>query len=210
MRGKAFNPEKFAERLRELMSDAGDTIYSLAESVQVSPSSISKYTNSAMAPRIPVIDTIARKYKVNPVWLMGADVEKYLEDGNLPEPRKIPVVGTIAAGLPILAQENIIAYDYVYDDQDITFALRVKGDSMIGARLQEGDSVYIHKQDDVDNGDIAAVLIDDEAVIKRIYKYNGMVVLKSENPAYKDIIINKSDRKDVKILGKAVSFKGGL
>jgi repressor LexA len=79
---------------------------------------------------------------------------------------------------------------------------------MINTRILDGDIVYIRKQPDVNNGEIAAVLIDnEEATLKRVYKLNGTIILRAENPNYKDIIITKKDSKDVRILGKAVFFK---
>jgi repressor LexA len=77
---------------------------------------------------------------------------------------------------------------------------------MTGARILDGDIVCIQKQEDVDNGEIAAVMIDDEATLKRVYKLNGSVLLKAENPNFPDRIIGKKDKRIVKILGKAIIF----
>lgn len=120
--------------------------------------------------------------------------------------KKVPLLGTIACGEPILAKENI------EDEVDIPaqiradFALRCKGDSMTGARIFDGDIVYIRQQPDVESGEIAAVLIDDEATLKRVYKYSDMVVLRPENPAYEEMVYRKEDINRIRIIGKAIGF----
>lgn len=92
------------------------------------------------------------------------------------------------------------------------FALRAKGDSMTGARIQDGDIVFIRRQDTVNNGEIAAVLIDDEAALKRIrYLPGGMTMLQAENPAYEPIFIGgEGETRVVRILGKAIAFQGDV
>lgn len=119
-----------------------------------------------------------------------------------PSTKKIPVIGTIAAGEPILAVENI--EEYIDLDKKISadFALRVRGDSMVGANIFDGDIVFIRKQSDVDDGEIAAVIIDDSATLKRVFKFENKVVLRAENPKYKPILLNGD--KSVYIVGKAV------
>lgn len=131
---------------------------------------------------------------------------------SLPETKEIPLLGTIACGEPILAEENID--DYVKIDKQIKadFALRCKGDSMINARINDGDIVYIHQQSDVENGEIAAVLIGDEATLKKIYKYpeKNMIILKPANPDYEDFIYIGDELESIRILGKAVGFYSNL
>lgn len=102
-----FNKIEFSKRLSELMKDNDDTVYTLAEAVHLSPGTISKYTNGKLEPRRNTIEAIASYYNINPVWLMGANgVEKYLEDA-LEKYRKVPIIGTIAAGQPILQAHYI-------------------------------------------------------------------------------------------------------
>lgn len=202
-----FDKEVFAKRLRELMQDNGDTVYSLGEYLKLSPPIISRYINAIHAPKQPTIKEIAKKYKVNPAWLMGAEgASKYLEDK--PKYKLIPILGKIAAGIPILAEEHIEGYEQIEEDDDLDFCLRVKGDSMIGARIFDGDIVFIHRQDDVENGEIAAVIIDgEEATLKRVYKRRGEIVLHAENPTIPDMIFTARDRKEVKIIGKVKYVK---
>jgi len=204
--GRIFNREVFAERLSGMMKDNNDTIYSLGEYLHLSPSSISKYNNAEMTPKQLTIEKIADKYGVNPVWLMGANVDKYLEREETC--KRIPIVGVIAAGTPILAQENIEGFEHVPENYHADLCLRVKGDSMINARILDGDIVFIRRQPDVENGEIAAVLIDkEEATLKRVFKVNGNVILHAENPNYPDRVFSKKDMKEITILGKAIAFK---
>ena len=205
MSKKIFDQVKFSERLMQLMADNNDTIYSLAEYLHLSPSAISRYTSATMTPKILTIEAMSVKYGVNPPWLMGADVDKYL--GAVMISKRVPIFGTIAAGQPILAQQNIEGYEYVPENVDVDFCLRVKGDSMTGARILDGDIVFIRKQSDVETGEIAAVMIDGEVTLKRVYKMNGTVILRPENPNYSEQIYSKKDMKEVIILGKAVRFQ---
>lgn len=201
-----FNKELFGQRLLEVMKDNNDTTYSLAEYLHLSPSAISRYTTGDMAPKIPTVQAIADKYGIRPSWLMGiAGESKYPEAKD--EAKKIPILGAIAAGIPIHAQENIEGFEYVPQSLDVDFCLRVNGDSMIGAYIFDGTLVFIRQQPDVEAGEIAAVLIDgQEATLKRVYKINGTVILRSENPNYPDQIYSKKDMKDVRILGKAIRY----
>ena len=116
----------------------------------------------------------------------------------------VPIVGTITAGTPILAVENIedtfpIPVDYIHNDT--VFMLRVKGESMIEAGIMDGDYVVVRKQETAYNGEIVVAMIDDEATVKRYYKENGHFRLQPENPTMEPIIVP-----EVSILGKVVSL----
>ena len=115
---------------------------------------------------------------------------------RLPERRGVPVVGTVAAGMPILAEENIDGY-LPWDGEEGCFALRVKGDSMIDAHIFDGDKVIVRPQPTAENYEIVVALIGDEATVKRLFRENGKVWLMPENPAYDPI-----DGCDAAILGK--------
>lgn len=119
--------------------------------------------------------------------------------------RTIPVLGGIAAGEPILCEEEIegVSCDC---SSSCDFALRVEGDSMIGARLFDGDLVFIRRQDDVDDGQIAAVIIDGRATLKRVYHIPNGLQLLSENPRYTPMIFTFDKHDNIRILGKAVGF----
>lgn len=207
--GKFFNKEVFANRLSALMEEHGDTTYSLGGFLHLSPPTISRYCSAEMEPKNTTIEIMAIKYGVNPAWLMGTEGQpKYLDD--VP-PKKIPVVGVIAAGQPIIAFENVIGYEYIPSNIKVDFCLKVKGDSMTYAKINDGDIVYIRQQPDVENGEIAAVMIDGaEATLKRVYKYSGTVVLKPENSNYQEIVFDKKSQKSLVILGKCVYVKFSL
>lgn len=123
--------------------------------------------------------------------------------------RRVPLLGAIAAGEPIYAEQelDVAACD---DALQCDFALRVKGDSMTGARIHDGDIVYIRRQDDVKDGQIAAVIIDDEATLKRVYHVRNGLQLLSENPKYPPMLFTLDDHGSIRILGKAVGFTGRL
>lgn len=136
------------------------------------------------------------------------NLETSLPDNILPMPATytVPLLGTIACGEPILAAENIEDNVEVPENIHADFALRCKGDSMINARIHDGDIVYIRQQPAVNNGEIAAVLIGDEATLKRVYVYEDHVVLQPENPAYEPLVYFGETMSTVRILGKAVGF----
>ena len=124
----------------------------------------------------------------------------------LPQMRKVPLIGTIACGAPTLADEHIEDYVDIPAHIHADFALTCKGDSMIYARIFDGDIVYIRSQDTVETGEIAAVLIDNEATLKRVKLYDDHIPLEPENPMYKPLSYWGEEMNEVRILGKAVAF----
>ena len=128
----------------------------------------------------------------------------------LPEMRKIPLLGPIACGAPILAEEHIEDYVDIPKNIHADFALTCKGDSMINARIFDGDIVYIRQQPSVENGEIAPVLIYGEATLKRVRLFDDHISLEPENPMYKPLVYWGSDMNNVHILGKAVAFTSAI
>lgn len=128
----------------------------------------------------------------------------------MPAMRKIPLIGTIACGAPILAEEHIEDFNDIPKHIHADFALTCKGDSMINARIFDGDIVYIRQQDSVENGEIAAVLIDSEATLKRVKLYEDHISLEPENPMYKPMVFWNEEMNNVRILGKAVAFTSAV
>ena len=124
----------------------------------------------------------------------------------MPSFRKVPRLGTIACGDPILAEENIEGYDDVPDYIAADFTLVCHGDSMINARIFDGDIVCIQQRPTVENGSIAAVLVDDEATLKRIYIHEDHIILQPENPTFKPLSFWEEDMNRVRILGLATHF----
>lgn len=165
---------------------------------------ISKFESGQQIPGFSFVDNIADYFGVTSDYLMGRTDNKYYAD-NIGE-NKIPVLSTITNNAPIVITENIIGYEYTNDNCD--FCLKVKGDSMSGARILDGDIVFIHAQSDVESGEIAAVIINnEEATLKRVLKIDGAIILHSENPNYKDLVFSKKDIKNIRILGKVRYFK---
>ncbi len=138
-------------------------------------------------------------------------LSRALPDNILPmETRRVPVLGAIAAGVPIYASEENDCYIACDAALRCDFALRVQGDSMTGARISDGDIVFIRSQPDVENGEIAAVVIDDEATLKRVYHLKNGLQLLSENPKYPPMIFTFEEHENILILGKAVAFQSRL
>ena len=118
--------------------------------------------------------------------------------------RRYRYLGKVACGEPIFADEQKETYVDLESDVRADFVLEAKGDSMINARIYDGDIVFIREQPDVQDGELAVVIIDDEATLKRVYKYDDHISLFSENPKYKPIIVKASEGKTVRIIGKAI------
>lgn len=153
-----------------------------------------------------MIKMIATALNTTPSYIMGWESDMPSNILPLPQTRLVPMLGAIACGEPVLAEQNIEAYVNVNADIPADFALKCKGDSMINARIFDGDIVYIRRQSDVDDGEIAAVLIDTEATLKRVRRYPGKLVLSPCNPLYDDLIYTAEQLDSVRILGKAVAF----
>jgi len=126
--------------------------------------------------------------------------------------KRFPMLGEIACGEPIFASED--RENFVMADMDIRadFCLRAKGDSMVGARINDGDIVFIRQMPIVDNGEIAAVIINDEATLKRVYYYpeKAKLILSPENPKYEPFVYIGDELDHVRILGQAVYFMSAL
>ena len=121
--------------------------------------------------------------------------------------KKVPLLGEIACGTPIYANEEFGEFADVYADLRCDFCLRAKGDSMIGAGIHDGDIVFCRQAITVENGRIAAVGIGDEATLKRFYYDKEKIILSAENPAYPPIIYMGDQINDVHILGEAVAYQ---
>ena len=204
--------ETFGDRLKKLRKEKNLTMDEFVQGINskfpnmiLNKSIVSRYENNIHKPKtFQMVEAIADFFEVSVNYMTGKTNDKYGEEIKY---RQIPILGTIACGVPIMAQEDILGYEYILPNDRCDFCLRAKGDSMINARIYDGDTVYLIQQPTVENGEIAAVLIDNEATLKRVYMIDGAIILRAENPNFKDIVISKKDKKDVCILGKAVFFK---
>lgn len=208
----------FQERLEEALILRQKTAADLSRETGISDGAISQYRKGAYKATQRNLEKIADALHVSIPWLMGisddlsgsnrSDFDIFSIPGvsPMPETRKIPLLGTIACGTPILAAENLDGEVDIPKSIHADFALICRGDSMIGARIHDGDVVYIRQQPTVENGEIAAVLIGDEATLKRVYIYPDQLVLNAENPIYAPMIYAGDNRDAILILGKAVGF----
>lgn len=167
------------------------------------------------------IKAIADALDTTPAYIMGwnepnqkLDAEKLKFFDNLfpIETKRFPLLGDIACGTPIFANEEKELYVEAGANIHADFCLKAKGDSMIGARIYDGDIVFIRKQEMVDDGEIAAVLIGDEATLKRV-QYNpeeNELLLFAENPKYKTMRYTGEELNHIRILGKAVAFQSDI
>ena len=198
----------FCDRLNSIMETKNISNAELCELTGIPKSAMSQYRSGAFKPKADRIYLLSKALGVSEAWLMGYDVpmEKISNLAPVKKVRYIPLLGKIACGEPILAEENIENKIVLPDEVNADFALTCHGDSMIDARIFDGDIVYIKQQPTVENGEIAAVLIGDEATLKRFYKQSDTVILKAENAAMEPMVYTKSQLKDLKIIGKAVWF----
>ena len=213
---------EIGKRIKSARNEQGLTQEELGKRLKLNKSTIQRYESGAISSiKLPVLQAIAKQLNVNPDWLALKtddpgfynptpiiDIFSIPDIASLPETKDIPLIGTIACGEPILAEENIEEYVKVNKNISAEFALRCKGDSMIDARIRSGDIVYIHQQPDVENGEIAAVLIGNEATLKRVFKYpeKNMLMLRPANSSYEDLIYTGDELNDIRIIGKAVAF----
>ena len=177
---------------------------------------LSNYKKGKYEPKQRKLEAIANALNVSIPWLMGADVPMQREKasdtslpGVMPLPRfvKKPRLGVISCGEPIATEENFDGYDDVPENVNCDFTLKCEGDSMIGARIHDGDIVYIKQQSTAEYGQIAAVLVDGcETLLKKIYINDDNVVLQAANPEYPPITFYKEDMNRISVIGVAVGF----
>ncbi len=195
-------------RARRLELDL--TLEDVAKVVGVGKSTVRKWeTGYIENMRRDKIAKLAEALHTTPAYLMGwEEPDLVLPDNILPMPGmgKVGLLGDIACGHPITAEENMEEYIDLPEHIKADFSLRCRGDSMINARIFDGDIVYIRQQPDVDNGEIAAVLIDQEATLKRVYHYANRLELRPENPTFPVLQFEGEELSSVRILGKAVAF----
>ena len=194
--------------LKRLRREKGLTQEQLAAAVKLSKSTISMYENGNREPDLNIIEDFAALFSV--------DVNTFSDRKTSSIPRrgvKIPVLGKVQAGIPTEAIENIIDYEEIPEEQARTgefFGLQIKGDSM-APRILEGDVVIVRKQDTVDNGDTAIVLVNgNEATVKKFYKRDAGITLMPANPVYEPMFFSEQDVIDfpVVVIGKVVELRG--
>ena len=199
---------KLHERIKKRRNECNQTLHDVANALGVTEATAQRYESGEIKNlKHNFVLEMSKLFKCTPAYLRGWD------ENDCTAPRgtagRLPLLGKIAAGQPILAEEEC-EYYYPIEDARADFCLKVRGDSMIGAGIKDGDIVLIRKQDCVDDGEIAAVLVEDEATLKRVYITDEAVTLISENPKYKPMIYTKRQCKNIRILGKAVACHTNL
>ena len=204
------------ERMKQRRKEIGFSAEKVAERLGVSPATIYRYEGDIEKVPVDSLAELAKILQTTPAYLMGWEEQPTpkptspppIPPGFIPMPKmkKVPLIGAIACGDPITALQNREGDVDVPEDVRCDFALKCHGDSMVGAGIHDGDVVYIHIQPEVENGEIAAVRIGDEATLKRVYLHMDYVELRPENPAFESIIRRKEDMNDVHIEGKAVGY----
>lgn len=198
----------FGSKLKSIRLAMGMSQDEFAKKLNTTKQVISRYETEQRTPKISIAQEYADILGLPLSDLIDNSVDFPTASNIIPLPlaSSIPLVGNIACGEPILAEENIEGYVKAPAYCEGSFALRCKGNSMTGARIMDGDIVIIRQQSDIDDGEIAAVLIEDEATLKRVYKMPDRLILRAENPCYAPIDISGGDLANVRILGKAVYF----
>ena len=207
------------EKIKHLREKGNMTLQDLAQKVGVSASTILRYeTGNIKNLRRDKIKNLADALNTTPAYLMGWEDEKkedeiYKYKNIHPiELKKFPLLGEIACGEPVFCVEDRESYVLAGADIKADFCLKAKGDSMINARILDGDIVFIREQQSVENGEIAAVIIDDEATLKRVYydKSNNYLQLIAENPKYSPMVYTNEQLETIRILGKAIAFQSDV
>ena len=221
----------FSVRLKELRKKHNLTQSEFAKQFNISNGAIGNWESGKREPDSETMSRMADYFNVSVDYLLGrtddpssagalAAHNAFFAHGNIPKYpnireihlKKFPLLGEIACGKPVFANEDKESYIMAGMDIAADFCLVAKGDSMINARINNGDIVFIRKMPIVDNGEIAAVVIDDEATLKRVYYYpeSNKLVLNAENPKYEPIVYMDEELNHVCILGKAVYFMSAI
>ena len=197
-----------SKNLQKLMQEHNINQAQLGEIAGVSESAVGKWILKHNAPRMGNIQRIADYFGI-----LKSDIledKPKLPDGIIPinKARRIPILGSVACGTPIFSEQNIEDYFVTNDIIKADFCLYAKGDSMIGADINDGDLVFIRKTPTVDNGKIAVVLIGEETTLKRVYKTDHNLILHAENRTYQPLIYTEKDceTENIMVLGEMIGI----
>lgn len=205
-----------AQRLKEYRERFGLTLSEVSKKCKIPMQTLSRYELEQRVPKIDTAVEIAESLGINPLWLQGYNVpmEEQLPANaiqiDITARHKIPILGRIAAGLPLYAEQNIEGYTLTdLNGGAEYFALRVNGDSMNAARIEDGDLIIVRRQEEVENGELAVVMVgDDDATVKRFYVANNTVTLmpQSTNSKHQPQIYDLKKTK-IRVLGKVIEIK---
>jgi hypothetical protein len=205
----------FSKNLRRLLEESGKTQKELAEAIGESQQVVNTWAIGRSIPRMGRVQKLADYFGVEKSVL----VDEWQESSIPPYPnifplqrKRIPLLGEIACGEPIFCNEGRESYIAAGTDIKADFCLKARGDSMTGARIMDGDIVFIQKDAELVNGQIYAVAIDDEATLKRVYYDETAQELRllAENPKYPTMVYTGEKLDHVHILGKAIAFQSDV
>lgn len=200
------------ERIKQRRKELKLTLQDIADNVGVTKSTIQRYEAGKIeSPKLPVIQAIARALNANPAWLVGKSKKMLPAESSATwvAMEKIPLLKLSREGIFECSEEGIVKFEE-NENGNGDFCIKMSGDSMIGARIYDGDIVFVKRQEDVEDGELAAVEKEKEIMLKRVYKLEGRMQLRSENPAYPPIMVSGEEMGIIKILGKAVAFQSNI
>ena len=191
-------------KLKELRTKKGLTQTELGRIIGVKQNTLSYWEKGTTNIDNEILVKLANLFNVTTDIILGKDtIEK--EYSNI-KTKKLPLLGNVACGEPIFANEEHEAFIQADEELDADFCLIAKGDSMVNARIFDGDVLFVKKQQIVNDGEIAVILIEDEATVKRVYydRENNIITLMPENPTFKPMRYVGSELEKIKILGKVI------
>lgn len=211
------------ENIKNAIDEKKLSYSELSKSTGIPKSTLQRYATGTTK-KIPIIaiNKIEAALGVKKGTLMGWDSSSVSQsngtsslfdtyDDIVPiKTKKIPLLGEIACGEPIVANREYEVYVDATINIHADYAVKARGDSMINARIFDGDIVFIREQPDVEDGEIAAVIIEDEITLKRVYKEENRLELKAENPRIKPLIYRGEELNHIRILGKAIAFQSDI
>lgn len=204
------------QRIKERRLALNMTQEELAHKLGMQKSAIAKYESGRVENiKRSVLAKMAELLECSPAYLMGWDDEQPLPQFSNVFPiskKRIPLLGEIACGEPIFCNEDRESYIAAGTDVRADFCLKARGDSMTGARIMDGDIVFIRKDAELVNGQVYAVEIDDEATLKRVYYDEAAQELRllAENPKYPTMVYSGERLAHVHVLGKAIAFQSDV
>ncbi len=208
--------KNFSERLIAVMKERGIRAAELSRMTGLSKARISQYTSGTYFPKPDALHKIASALDVSYTYLLGYTIEQEREEvcgvSAFKPYKTLPLIGEIACGVPMLAENDFENSMVVDSSLEADYCLVARGDSMKNARIFDGDLVFVAKCESVKNGEIAAVIIDDETTLKRVYYYpeEQKLILTPENPNYVPLVFIGSELEKVHILGRAVAFRAKI
>ena len=203
-------------RIAELRKKKGLSQTELGKIIGAAQNTVSNWENNNREIDYKTLELLSNIFECSIEYIMGKtskiEEESHYQNVFPIKKKKFPLLGEIACGQPIFASEDRESYVMAGTDINADFCLKAKGDSMIGARILDGDIVFIKEAPMVNNGEIAGVIIGDQATLKRVYYYpeKGKLILQAENPKYEPLVYIGEELNEIRILGKAVAFQSDI